>query len=140
VVINKFLRLTGAKHRSWHTHSLLVTGGFLFLLFALVTLGSAYFENQLNWVILRLLVFGFIVGVLSHLILDSLSTSGIHIWPGFKLRFVPKTSAFATGGFWETLVFWLLIVGIVLLVVNLIVIGFGINIFEILKNLILGGI
>ena len=139
VVINKFLRLTGAKHRSWQTHSLLVTGGFLFLLFALTNLGTTYLQNQLDWVVIRLLVMGFSVGVLSHLILDALSTAGVHIWPGFKLRFVPKSSAFATGGKWETMVFWVLIIGIALLIINLVTMGFGINLIDLISELILGG-
>ena len=61
IVINKFLRLTGAKHRSWQTHSLLVTGGFLLLLFALTNLGTTYLQNQLDWVVIRLLVWVFLL-------------------------------------------------------------------------------
>ena len=139
IAIHKVLKITGAKHRSWQTHSLLVTGGFLFLLFALTNLGTTYLQNQLDWVVIRLLVMGFSVGVLSHLVLDALSTAGVHIWPGFKLRFVPKSSAFATGGKWETMVFWVLIIGIILLVINLVTMGFGINLIDLISELILGG-
>lgn len=116
--INKILRLTGSKHRSWQTHSILVTGGFCLLLFALVFLGNTYIglDNSIDWACLRLATIGFICGVVSHLVLDAFTTAGIHIWPGLKLRFVPKTSAFATGGTWEKIVFYTLILGIILLV------------------------
>lgn len=116
--INKVLRMMGAKHRSWQTHSLLVTGGFCLFLFALVFLGNNLIgvSGAIDWACLRLATIGFICGVLSHLILDAFTTAGIHIWPGFKLRFVPKTHAFATGGLWEKIVFYTLIFIIVLLV------------------------
>ena len=116
--INKVLRLTGAKHRSWQTHSILVTGGFCLLLSALVFMGNTFIgiDNSIDWACLRLATIGFICGVVSHLVLDAFTTAGIHIWPGLKLRFVPKTSAFATGGTWEKIVFYILILGIILLV------------------------
>ena len=118
LAIHKILRVTGAKHRSWHTHSLLVTGGFCFLLFALVFLGNSLIgvTGAIDWACLRLATIGFVCGVMSHLILDAFSIGGIHIWPGFKLRFVPKNSAFKTGGKWEKCVFIVLIVILCLLV------------------------
>ena len=124
IAINKVLRLTGAKHRSWQTHSLLVTGGFCFLLFALVFFGNAFLgvTGAIDWAFLRLASIGFIAGILSHLILDAFSMAGIHVWPGFKVRFVPKSSAFKTGGKWETIVFYVLIVILVLLIGKIFVI------------------
>ena len=118
------LRWTGAKHRSWQTHSLLFTGGFCFLLFALVFFGNAFLgvTGAIDWACLRLATIGFIAGVLSHLILDAFSMAGIHVWPGFKVRFVPKSSAFKTGGKWETIVFYVLIVILVLLIGKIFVI------------------
>ena len=115
--INKLLRLSGSKHRSWQTHSLLVTGTFCALLLALVYLGNVYFDTlgALDWILLRLAVIGFDVGVMSHLILDFITPSGIHIWPGFKIRLVPKKKFFATGGTWEKIVFWLLIVFLIVM-------------------------
>lgn len=134
IAINKVLRLTGAKHRSWQTHSLLVTGGFCGLLFALVFLGNVYFNNlgAVDWMLLRLAVIGFIVGVVSHLVLDFLTPQGIHICPGFKLRAVPKKAFFATGGKWEKIVFVLLVILIVVLVLKIFIIDIvqGLNLLE----------
>lgn len=120
MLINTVLRMMGAKHRSWQTHSLVVTGGFLFILFMLTRVGNYYLpSNSIEWIVIRLWVIALIIGVGSHLILDMLSTAGVHIWPGFKLRFVPHTSAFATGGTWEKIVFYVLVIGIIILVINL---------------------
>lgn len=103
-VVHKLLHLTMPKHRSWQTHSVLVTGGLLFLLYTLVTLGDALWSSPSNtdWIIMRLLTYGFILGVTSHLCADAINPSGIHLIPGMKIKFVPKTSFFATGGPWET--------------------------------------
>ena len=133
IAIHKVLKITGAKHRSWQTHSLLFTGGFCFLLFALVFFGNALIgvTNPIDWACLRLATIGFIAGVASHLILDALSMAGIHIWPGFKLRFVPKSTAFKTGGKWETIVFYVLIVILCLLIGKI----FVIDIIEWIKGL-----
>ena len=133
IAIHKVLKITGAKHRSWQTHSLLFTGGFCFLLFALVFFGNALIgvTNPIDWACLRLATIGFIAGVASHLILDALSMAGIHIWPGFKLRFVPKSAAFKTGGKWETIVFYVLIVILCLLIGKI----FVIDIIEWIKGL-----
>ena len=118
IAIHKILKITGAKHRSWQTHSLLVTGSFCLFLFALVFLGNELIgiSGAIDWAFLRLATIGFICGVASHLILDAFSTAGIHIWPGFKLRFVPKSTAFKTGGTWEKIVFYILILLIILLI------------------------
>lgn len=144
--INKVMRLTGAKHRSWQTHSVTVTGGFCLLLFLLVFLGNTYFSalGAVDWILLRLAVIGFVVGVVSHLILDFLTPQGIHIWPGFKVRLVPKVSFFATGGTWEKIVFWILMLFVVLLGIKIFILdivrGFGLEKIilenEILKNLL----
>lgn len=142
--INKVLRMTGAKHRSWQTHSLLVTGGFCLFLFALVFLGNNLIgvSGAIDWACLRLATIGFICGVLSHLILDAFTTAGIHIWPGFKLRFVPKTHAFATGGLWEKIVFYTLIFIVILLLGKIFILDIlkcfsGLTVQnEVLKNLI----
>lgn len=124
--INKFLRLTGAKHRSWQTHSLLVTGGFCLLLFSLLYLLNTFMSGSIEVACLTLALIGFVCGLFSHLILDAFSTAGIHIWPGFKLRFVPKSSAFATGGTWEKIVFYTLIICLIILVGK-------ISVFEIME-------
>lgn len=103
-VVHKLLHLTRPKHRSWQTHSILVSGGLLFLLYSLVLLGNQVWDgvSSTDWVIMRILITGFILGYVSHLFLDSINPSGIHLIPGYKIRFVPRTSFFATGGTWET--------------------------------------
>lgn len=136
ILINKLLRLSGSKHRSWQTHSLLVTGGFCVLLYAFVFLFNAMLgvQNDIGWAYIRLATLGFISGIMSHLILDAFSTAGIHIYPGLKLRFVPKTSAFATGGKWEKFVFYTLIVVILVLVFKIGLSEFGVDIVQIIRN------
>lgn len=103
-VVHKLLHLSQPKHRSWQTHSLLVSGGLLFLIYTLVSLGSQMFPSAsgTDWIIARILTTGLILGYASHLFLDSINPSGIHLIPGMKIKFVPKTSFFATGGPWET--------------------------------------
>lgn len=135
ILINKLLRLSGAKHRSWQTHCILFTGGLLFILFMLLHLGDLYLSgaDSLDWKIIRMLLTGLSVGITSHLILDMFSTAGVHFWPGFKLRFVPKTSAFSTGSTWETVVFYVLVIGIIVLVLNLLLGVFGISLVDKLK-------
>ena len=136
IAIHKVLRITGAKHRSWQTHSLLFTGGFCFLLFALVFLcNSLIGMNTIEWAFLRLATIGFIAGIISHLILDAFSMAGIHIWPGFKLRFVPKSSAFKTGGKWETFVFYILIIILCLMVGKIFLFDVAIPFWEYIKTI-----
>lgn len=103
-VVHRLLHTTRPKHRSWQTHSLFFSGGLLLLLYALVLLGNHYQHgtSSTDWIIIRLLAVGFILGYASHLFLDSINPSGIHLFPGYKIRFVPRTPFFATGGPWET--------------------------------------
>lgn len=120
--IHKVLKLTGAKHRSWQTHSIAFTGSICLLLFALVFVFNNFLgiTGSIEWACLRLATIGFICGVGSHLLLDAFTTAGIHLYPGFKIRFVPKSPAFATGGTWEQIVFYVLIICIILLAGKLI--------------------
>lgn len=107
-VLHKFLHLTQPKHRSWQTHSVLVSGGLLFLLYTLVNVGYNIFPtaSAIDWVIAKILVYGFILGYTSHLVLDFINPSGIHLIPGMKIKAVPKSSFFATGGPWENKVIY----------------------------------
>jgi membrane-bound metal-dependent hydrolase YbcI (DUF457 family) len=59
-----------------------------------------------DWLILRLLTVGLILGIASHLFLDFINPSGIHLYPGFKIRLVPRVSFFSTGGPWETYIIY----------------------------------
>lgn len=134
--INRVLRLTGAKHRSWQTHSLLVTGGFCLLMFSLLYLLNSFYAGTIEVACLTLALIGFVCGLFSHLLLDAFSTAGIHIWPGFKLRFVPKKSAFATGGTWEKIVFYILLLVLVVLIGKITII----EIMEIIEKIKESGI
>ena len=119
--VNWVLRKAGSKHRSWQTHSILVTGGLCFLLYATVYLLNAIFgvQDNIGWAYLRLSSMGFIMGVTSHLFLDLLTTGGIHLIPGYKIRLVPRSKKFITGGLWEKIIFRLLIFIIVLITIKI---------------------
>lgn len=103
-VVHKILHLSKPKHRSWQTHSILFTGALLLMLFTLVSLGDRIWSDPTatDWILMRLLAYGFILGVVSHLVADFINPSGIHLYPGYKIRAVPRTSFFATGGVWES--------------------------------------
>ena len=109
------MHLTNPHHRSWQTHSILVTGGFCFLMWSIVNLCYVLYGNTTTILLLRLMIVGLTVGVVSHLVLDVLTTAGIHTIPGKKLRLVPKSSMFATGTPWESFIMKLLCLGIILL-------------------------
>jgi len=127
VAASGLLRLLGAKHRSWQTHCLLITGGLaiilLFLLETWVSKHLGYYELCL----LRLLIYGLVIGILTHLILDALTPEGIHLVPGVKIRLVPRAPFFSTGGIWEKLVCAILYIAIC---VNLLYLFFGITILK----------
>lgn len=111
-IIHFLLHLTRPKHRSWQTHSILVTGGLMFLLYVLAfhsQLGEKGFSSH-DIAIIQLLVMGFIMGLLSHLFLDFINPSGIHLIPNMKIKLVPKSKFFATGGTWETKIIYPLLV------------------------------
>ena len=105
--------LFDAKHRSWQTHSDLFL--IICILLSVSSLGGDV--STANQVIWKLISTGFILGVISHMILDMLTPEGI--WCiGFvllgrisnrkikhkKIDIVPDTKFFATGGVWEKLV------------------------------------
>ncbi len=134
--INKCLRFFKAKHRSWQTHSLLVTGAFCVLLLTMAFLGNHLLglTGEVEWAFIRLSTVGFVCGVGSHLILDSLTTGGIHLWPDFKIRLVPKTHFFATGGKWETAIFHILIAVSIIMAARLLWLFGIVNIVEYVQS------
>lgn len=137
-VIHKLLHLTQPKHRSWQTHSILVSGGLLFLLFTLVVLGNQMWSgaSELDWIIMRMLMVGFLLGYLSHLSLDLINPSGIHLYPGKKIRLVPRTMFFATGGTWETkIVYPLCMIISALVVINIGLSYFDVNVLSLIRLL-----
>lgn len=120
---NPILSVLDAKHRSWQTHSDL----FLFVFVALGIFLSGGDISNANTIILKLVLMGFVLGLISHLVLDSLTPAGIWcIVPSIigrrrvAFRLVPKTKFFATGGSWELIVrtimyFVIIILGIYIL-------------------------
>ena len=98
------------------------------LFMSLSTLLFALYGNTIENVFFRLIVTGGCLGVLSHLVLDALTTAGIHIWPGFKFRLVPKAKTFATGTPWEEGIFKLITVVNTILLLDLLLGIFGYDI------------
>lgn len=120
------LSVFDAKHRSWQTHSDL----FLFLFIILgIWVGNSGISN-VNGVIFKLVMFGFVLGLISHLVLDAITPEGIWcIIPSVirrkkvTFRLVPRTKFFATGGPWESIIRTLMWVVIILLCIYVIYIA-----------------
>lgn len=108
----RVLGIFDARHRSWQTHSLET---LLVVFFLTVYLTSGNSEDlSANAIFIRLIGIGFALGILAHLFLDAITPKGIWLatgrllssfkpfrWVPEKVRFVPKSSFFATGGAWE---------------------------------------
>lgn len=101
-ILNGFIRLTGGKHRSWHTHS-----WDIYLVFLLIVILFPYSALEPLGVptvsVLSLLLYGVLLGWGSHLFADMLTPAGVRLfcWSKFKLRLVPKWAMFATSSKWE---------------------------------------
>jgi hypothetical protein len=92
--------------------------------------------SGIDWIVARLLMVGFILGYSSHLFLDSINPSGIHLIPGMKIRFVPRTSFFATDGPWERRIIYPLCIAVSAVVAFTTVLSLAdINLWEILITL-----
>lgn len=128
LLVHKVLHLTKPKHRSWQTHSVLVTGGLCLLFFSISVLLFALFGNTVENVYIRLNIVGGCLGVMSHLVMDSLTTAGIHIWPGMKFKLVPSTKEFATGTTWENFIFKITMIANAFLLLDIILNVFGTSI------------
>lgn len=127
ILINKLLHIKKCTHRSVQTHSVLYTGGFCLLLIFLVQMLSLKPEliNSSSVALVRLMVLGIAIGVASHLIMDSLSTAGIWLVPKVKFRLVPDSTAFKTGGIWETLIRYLVFVAVGYFAIHMLIDEFG---------------
>lgn len=106
-----------AKHRSWQTHSDLSFILFCWLL--MVIIGESGGLLTAEGIIIKLISMGLVLGLVSHLILDTLTPSGVWclLFVGInkligkkilpeKIRFVPNNPFFSTGGKWENLWRW----------------------------------
>ena len=111
---NKVFGLLDAKHRSWQTHSDLFLVALIYALYQMVMETKLATVESVIW---SLVGMGFILGVISHLVLDMITPEGIwsFILVGIskvtgkklipkKLRLVPDSKFFSTGGPWESLV------------------------------------
>lgn len=114
---NPVLQIFDAQHRSWQTHSDL----FLLICIALSMWLVNGSSTDANGIILKLVAIGFILGVISHMILDMLTPQGI--WSVVmvaiskitglkklpqKISIVPKWKFFSTGSRWEDLIRYLM--------------------------------
>lgn len=113
---NTLYRLLGifdAKHRSWQTHSDL--SFFLICWMLLSIMSSSGGLLTAEGIIIKLISIGLVLGLLSHLVLDMLTPSGVWclLFVGLnkligrrvlpeKIHFVPNRKFFATGGTWES--------------------------------------
>lgn len=106
-LIHKIIHITQPKHRSWQTHSILVTGGLIALMFSLL-----YATRVFGWFnlsafaldIVTLLITGLSLGIASHLFLDTFTRAGIWLVPGIKMRLVPNSEKFSTDTTYESIV------------------------------------
>ena len=127
---NKVFGLLDAKHRSWQTHSDLFLVALIYALYQMVMETKLATVESVIW---SLVGMGFILGVISHLILDMITPEGIwsFILVGIskvtgkklipkKLRLVPDSKFFSTGGPWESLVRNILWICCVVLFIRLI--------------------
>ena len=107
----KTLKFMRCIHRSWQTHSEFTLLMILWLMMSPTLLG---FTGRFDSVLWLLIVTGFGLGVISHIILDMLTTEGVRFALGVfikvffpsvpiftTIRLVPGISAFKTGSEWE---------------------------------------
>ena len=108
-ILNKMLRLTGAKHRSWQTHSCDIAIIFSILAWRLPDI---LYENYsilsiVDKEMIKIMLFGYSLGWFSHLFGDMLNNSGVRVvcWNKFRIKLVPKQLfglKFKTGEDWES--------------------------------------
>lgn len=89
-LFSKVLNYIGARHRSWVTHSVMYTAVPLTLLQLLLL--PRVEEKSLYY-----LLFGFCLGVQSHLFLDFLTKRGLRLWKK-KYIHLPTRLTVVTGG------------------------------------------
>lgn len=109
----KTLKFLACRHRSWQTHSEVT----LLAIWWLMTNPQVLFNGAVDSVLWMLVMMGFGLGVISHLLLDCLTTEGIRFAlgvfirsyaPSFPIpetiRFVPPSPVFKTGSNWELMI------------------------------------
>lgn len=109
--INKFIHLTGGKHRSWQTHSIDICLISVILMWMIPELMyQRQMISDINFEVVRILLTGFSFGWLSHIISDMLTSAGVRIFcfNKTKLALVPRKIGklrFNTGDVWERFVY-----------------------------------
>lgn len=135
--IHKLLRIMGAKHRSWQTHCLLITLGFtLFIMSIFKFLEVRYYSSGLDLTVMRLIFYGATIGLVSHLFLDMITPSGVHIVPNVKFSLVPNTRFFSTGNTWEQIIHTIIMFSNFIFIAIIFLRFFNIDIVMILQNYI----
>lgn len=116
-VIYKLADVLNASHRSWQTHSDFTLFAMLAILFKIMS-GQFVQFSAVDNILATLVLTGLSLGIIAHLILDSITPEGIWIMglvilekilrifnPRIniqkKIHFVPRKEYFATGGKWE---------------------------------------
>lgn len=104
-VLNTVIRLTGGRHRSWHTHSigafLIVCGAVWWLCFKVEP--TEWFSHDDQLLLLAMSV-SFLCGWMSHLFADMLQYKGVKFLFKKVIRIVPRRIGklkFNTSGEWE---------------------------------------
>lgn len=105
-LVHKILHLTKPKHRSWQTHcwvlSALLCSALLLLLYSVSALNLPVSTQATS--LLRLIFMGFMLGLGSHLFLDTFTRQGTWLIPGIHFRLVPNSPVFSTGTKYESVV------------------------------------
>ena len=116
-IIYKLADLLNASHRSWQTHSDFTLFAMLAILMKIMSGAFVQFSAVDN-IIATLVLTGLSLGIIAHLILDSITPDGIWVMvlvilekflkmfnPRInipkKIHLVPRKEYFATGGKWE---------------------------------------
>lgn len=119
LLFNKVLHLGKVRHRSWQTHSLVLTAFFLALLYGglyLITQYGLFGLTDVSLTLIKLQIMGLGVGIGSHLFLDACTYEGVRFFRKTWIRLVPHTDVFKTGTLYETIVrvgLYLAIVGVI---------------------------
>lgn len=139
-IINGLIHITGGKHRSWQTHSIDIAIIFsLMAWFIPNMLMTKELISTVNYEVIRLLLYGFMFGWISHLISDMLTSAGVRVlcFSKIKLALVPKHIGklrFNTGNEWEQFVYR--VVSIINVIYGLIILVYPIITDQDIQNLV----
>lgn len=110
-IINRIIKMSGGRHRSWQTHSLDAAVIVMILAYELpASLCESGRIGGINAEVMSMVFMGFGLGWLSHMASDMLTSEGVRIlfWRNYKIALVPKSLfglRFNTGHEWEQFVY-----------------------------------